>query len=108
MLAYGMEYHGAPIITPHLSPSTTAWSACGHVKTGISLGERAFGCGAEVDRDLNAARNLAAVAGSSPETQNACGGGGSGREHGPVKPTPEKQEPLSRKRAAAVAGNKRL
>ena len=31
-------------------------------------------CGSELDRDLNAALNLARlVAGSSPETQNACG-----------------------------------
>jgi hypothetical protein len=40
-----------------------------------------------LDRDLNAARNLAAlaglmtggVAGSSPETENACGEGSAGR-----------------------------
>jgi transposase len=40
-----------------------------------------------LDRDLNAARNLARlaeiatglVAGSSPETLNACGGGSAGR-----------------------------
>ncbi len=31
-------------------------------------------CGMEIDRDLNAALNLAKVAGSSPETLNACGG----------------------------------
>ncbi|HYY79962.1 MAG TPA: hypothetical protein VFD04_12390 [Actinomycetes bacterium] len=35
-----------------------------------------------IDRDLNAARNLAwlaeRVAGSSPETINACGGGSAG------------------------------
>jgi len=30
-------------------------------------------CGEKVDRDFNAALNLAGLAGSSPDTQNACG-----------------------------------
>ena len=112
MLAYKTQWNGSQlVVAPRFFPSTKTCSACGHVATGMALGERVFGreaCGAEVDRDLNAARNLAAVAGSSPETQDACGGRGSGRENGPVKPTPEKQEPLRRKLAAVAAGNKRL
>ena len=62
-------------------------SGCGTVKAKLSLAERTFrcqACGLVVDRDVNAARNLAAlvdgiqqiehgVAGSGPETwQNAC------------------------------------
>jgi len=78
----------------------------------MPLGERVFrceACGAEIDRDLNAARNLATlVAGSSPETVNACGAEGSGRENSPVKPAAVKQEPSSRKLAASADGNKRL
>ena len=67
--------------------SSKTCSDCGTVKAKLSLAERTFrcqACGLEVDRDVNAARNLAAlvegirqieqvVAGSGPETiQNAC------------------------------------
>jgi hypothetical protein len=54
-----------------------------------------------IDRDLNAARNLAQVAviegrlvaASSAETQNACGGGSAGATgNGGVKLPPVKQE----------------
>jgi transposase len=41
-------------------------------------------CGLVIGRDLNAARNVASLlGGSAPETVNACGGEGSGREHIP-------------------------
>jgi transposase len=68
--------------------SSKTCSGCGTVKAKLSLAERTFrcqACGLVVDRDVNAARNLAAlvdgiqqieqvVAGSGPETlQNACG-----------------------------------
>ena len=67
--------------------SSKTCSGCGTVKAKLSLAERTFccqACGLVVDRDVNAARNLAAlvdgiqqieqvVAGSGPETlQNAC------------------------------------
>jgi transposase len=67
--------------------SSKTCSRCGTVKAKLTLAERTFrcpACGLVVDRDLNAARNLAAlvdgiqqieqvVAGSGPETiQNAC------------------------------------
>jgi hypothetical protein len=47
-----------------------------------------------LDRDLNAARNLAKLAGSSSERQNACGeeSAGLGRM-AQVKLSPLKQEP---------------
>ncbi len=113
MLAYKTQWYGsALIIAPRFCPSTKTCSACGHVKDELPLGEHVFrceACGAEIDRDLNAACNLALlVAGSSSETQNACGAEGSGRENGPAKPAAVKQEPLSRKLAAAAYGNKRL
>jgi putative transposase len=51
------------------------------VKAKLGLDERTYRCecGLEIDRDLNAARNLAAygqriVAGSGPETLNVRGG----------------------------------
>ena len=113
MLKYKTEWYGSRlIVAPRFYPSTKTCSACGHVKTEMPLAERIFqcaACGAEIDRDLNAARNLASlVAGSSPETVNACGAEGSGQENGLVKPAAVKQEPSSRKLAAAAVGNKRL
>jgi len=62
-------------------PSSKTCSACGTVKAKLPLSARLFrcnSCGIRMDRDLNAARNLAAlvnnvVAGSGPETGNARG-----------------------------------
>jgi putative transposase len=67
-------------------PSSKTCSGCGHVKAKLPLSERTYRCercGLVLDRDLNAARNLAAlvhtgaememVAGSGPETRNARG-----------------------------------
>ena len=113
MLEYKTQWYGSRlVVAPRFYPSTKTCSACGHTKAEIALGERVFRCevcGAEIDRDLNAARNLASlVAGSSPETRNACGAEGSGQENGLVKPAAAQQEPSSRKPAAAAAGNERL
>ncbi len=65
-------------------PSKTC-SGCGWVDEELDLGDRMFHCqnpkvlcGLVLDRDLNAAINLAELAGSSPESQNACGGGSAG------------------------------
>jgi len=112
LLEYKTVWYGSRlVVAPPFYPSTKMCSACGHVKDEMPLSERVFrceACGLVLDRDLNAARNLASlVAGSSPETENACGGEGSGRENGPAKPAPVKQEPSSRKLAAAAVGNKR-
>ena len=67
-------------------PSSKTCSDCGHVKAKLPLSAREFHCERcelAIDRDENAARNLAAlvqtgagmevVAGSGPETQNARG-----------------------------------
>jgi putative transposase len=58
-----------------LEPTSQACSACG-VKDGPKpLGIRAWtcaACGAQHDRDANAARNILVAAGLA-ETQNACG-----------------------------------
>ena len=74
-------------------PSSKTCSACGAVRANLHLGERVFRCqqcALELDRDLNAARNLAklvavligsdgerlevpTVAGSGPETPDARG-----------------------------------
>ena len=107
MLAYKTQWYGSGIVVaPRFFPSTKTCSACGHVKDEMPLAERIFrceACGAEIDRDWNAARNLASlVAGSSPETGNACGG--VGKTHGSGL-APTKQESLSRTLAAHAVGN---
>jgi putative transposase len=73
MLEYKTVWYGSrPMIAPRFYPSTKTCSACGQVKAEMPLSERVFrceACGLVLDRDLNAARNLASrVAGSSPET----------------------------------------
>jgi putative transposase len=90
-LAYKTKWYGSRLlVAPRFYPSSKTCSGCGVVKADLPLGVRVFccsACGLVLDRDVNAARNLAGlagsiivgVAGSSPETGNACGGGGAGR-----------------------------
>ncbi len=96
LLGYKAAWRGARLVEadPFYSSSKTC-SACGVVKAKLHLSERVFrcedpACGLVLDRDLNAARNLAElvedldlseidnleasnVAGSGPETQTARG-----------------------------------
>ena len=73
-LQYKSRWYGSKlVVTDRWFPSTKMCSVCGNVKE-ITLSERVYTCevcGAELDRDLNAARNL--VAASSAEKLNACG-----------------------------------
>jgi putative transposase len=78
MLEYKAVWYGSRVVTaPRFYPSSKRCSGCGNVSETLSLSERTYvcgNCGLVLDRDLNAARNLASiVAGSSPETVNACG-----------------------------------
>ncbi|TLX96935.1 MAG: IS200/IS605 family element transposase accessory protein TnpB [Thaumarchaeota archaeon] len=61
-LEYKTKWHGTRlIVAPRNYPSTKMCSGCG-IKNGVSLGERTYhcaGCGLVIDRDLNAAINLA-------------------------------------------------
>lgn len=78
-LEYKTTWYGSRIvIADRFFPSSKMCSRCGSVKAELSLGERVFTCevcGLECDRDLNAALNLQRLAGSSPDTLNACGEG---------------------------------
>ncbi len=84
MLAYKTEWNGGRlIIANRWFPSSKTCSGCGAVKTKLALSERTYictTCGMSLDRDLNAARNLAAlaatVAGSGSETVNGRGADG--------------------------------
>jgi putative transposase len=78
-LAYKTRWYGARlVVADRWYPSSKTCSGCGLVKAKLGLAERTFlceGCGLVIDRDANAARNLAmlAVAASGAETLNACG-----------------------------------
>jgi len=80
-LAYKTVWYGSHLLEAEwFYPSSRTCSRCGVVKESLSLWERVFrcdACGLALDRDENAARNLAAlaaaVAGSGPETLNARG-----------------------------------
>ena len=81
-LTYKASWYGCRLIAAARAyPSTKCCSACGAVKASMRLSERVYQCercGMVLDRDLNAARNLESlasvppVAGSWPETLNAC------------------------------------
>jgi len=56
---------GRLVVADRWYPSSKTCSACGTVKTKLALSERVYdcqSCGLVLDRDLNAARNLAALA----------------------------------------------
>ncbi|WP_207757389.1 zinc ribbon domain-containing protein [Nonomuraea cypriaca] len=87
-LAYKTAWNGGRLVAVgRWFPSSKTCSACGTVKTKLPLRMRTFvceACGLVLDRDRNAALNLASlvkqVAGSGPETLNGCG---ADRETGP-------------------------
>jgi putative transposase len=95
-LGYKQTWHGGQIIiADRWLPSTRTCSRCGLVKQQMGLGERVFccdRCGLTVDRDRNAAANLAAWAERQharvPDRQaggrviNASGGEGAGHRRG--------------------------
>jgi putative transposase len=94
-LEYKAERRGGlVVIADRWFPSSKNCSVCGSVQDNMPLSIRQWicpDCGTTHDRDLNAARNLAAYAASS--AVSACGeeGSDSGRKTG-VKPASTKQE----------------
>jgi putative transposase len=82
-LTYKTAWYGSRLVmADRFYPSTKTCSTCGWVKAKLTLAERTFtceACGLVIDRDLNAARNLAKLidcivaAGSGPEALNARG-----------------------------------
>ncbi len=78
MLEYKAGWYGSRVVVaPRFYPSSKRCSGCENVLDACPLSERNYSCakcGLVMARDLNAARNHASlVAGSSPETVNACG-----------------------------------
>jgi putative transposase len=89
-LAYKTTWHGGQLlVADRWYPSSKTCSGCGAVKTKLPLHARTFtcaSCGLVLDRDFNAATNLAqlVVAGSGPETVNGRGADRKTRPGGPV------------------------
>jgi putative transposase len=116
-LAYKADWYGAALVTaPRFFPSTKTCSRCGNCQE-VALKERTYRCahcGLVLDRDTNAAANLAAwgeaeycSASEVPDpdargrVDKACGGRSAGRHlggGGTAPATPQrgkKQEPVS-------------
>lgn len=78
-LAYKCLWEGKElVVADRFFASSKTCSGCGHKKEKLSLSERIYkcdNCGLEIDRDLNAAKNLANYSPTSKcEGSNACGG----------------------------------
>ncbi len=97
-LLYKAGWYGSRVIlADRWEPSSKRCSGCGWLDDELTLSDRTFccaQCGLVLDRDLNAAINLAKLAGSSSDSQNACGAASAGTKHTPrVKLAARKQEP---------------
>jgi putative transposase len=99
-LSYKAVWYGCQVlVASRWEPTSKTCSRCGWVDEQLTLSDRVFHCrnphcGLVVDRDLNAARNLAKLAGSSSDSQNACGEESAGLGLlAQVKLSPLKQEP---------------
>ena len=77
MLEYKALLNGNTVqVANRWYPSSKKCSSCGSVKAKLDLSERVYhcdSCGVIIDRDLNAARNLAGLAGSAPGRVNERG-----------------------------------
>jgi putative transposase len=88
LLTYKANWYGSQVVVvSRWEPSSKTCSGCGWRDGDLELKDRLFvcqnpqqlDCGLVLDRDLNAAINLAKLAGSSSESLNACGEGSTGR-----------------------------
>src|SRR5262249_51822728 len=97
-LEYKAAWHGCRVIVAsRWEPSSRTCSCCGWADEHLTLSDRTCccqACGLVLDRDLNAARNLAKLAGGSSDSLNACGEGSTGLAlTAQVKLSSVKQEP---------------
>src|SRR5450631_1028381 len=100
MLGYKTTWHGGQlIIASRWFPSSRKCSGCGTVKAKLGLSERTYHCdhcGLDLDRDINAAANLLALAASGAESHNAS--------RGTVRPGPAGHAPVKEEPGTATAG----
>ena len=95
MLAYKTGRYGSALVEADpWYPSSKTCSACSRRKPSLTLADRVFvcdGCGATLDRDLNAAINLARLHGTyhpgerSPAGSGPVAGRGAAQKTSPVK-----------------------
>ncbi|MEV4383716.1 IS607 family element RNA-guided endonuclease TnpB [Streptosporangium sp. NPDC049644] len=113
LLTYKTGWSGGRlVVADRWYPSSKTCSGCGAVKAKLPLSERTYecdGCGLILDRDLNAARNLAAlaadVAQSRGETLNARRGAvgpGTRAGHAPMKREPRQRGTPPRQRGGSL------
>lgn len=81
-LAYKAKWNGVELVkADRYFASSKLCSNCGHKKTELKLSERIYkceSCGIEIDRDLNAAKNLASYGSTEKFSEcKACGEGSS-------------------------------
>jgi putative transposase len=97
-LLYKATWYGSRVVlADQWEPSSKRCSRCGLIDEELTLADRVYHCepcGLVLDRDLNAAINLKQLAGSSSDSQNACGVASAGTRRKPrVKLAAAKQEP---------------
>src|SRR5829696_1421465 len=108
-VTYKTDWYGSRlVVADRFYPSSKTCSVCGWVKAKLTLTERTYTCetcGLQLDRDLNAARNLAKlaqyVAQSGWETLTARG---ADRKTQPAGRVAVKREPSSHKRNGHETG----
>jgi len=107
-LLYKASWYGSRVVlADRWYASSKTCSGCGWVDENLRLSDRTFRCqqcGQTLDRDLNAALNVAKLAGSRSDNANACGASSAGRSRKvPVK-LPAKAGAKSRKKQERNAG----
>ncbi|MGW5666399.1 IS607 family element RNA-guided endonuclease TnpB [Micromonospora sp. NPDC003776] len=108
-LSYKIPWNGGRlVVADRWYPSSKTCSGCGAVKTKLTLSERIYrctACGLTLDRDVNAARNLAALASTVAERRTAGSGPVAGR--GATRKThPGGQEAVKRQPGPALCAGK--
>lgn len=80
MLGYKSRWYGSELVSAdRYCPSSKTCSACGRRKSNLTLADRIFvcdGCGVSIDRDLNAATNLARLGEPRPWGEQGPAGSG--------------------------------
>ncbi|MFI7578310.1 IS607 family element RNA-guided endonuclease TnpB [Micromonospora sp. NPDC049497] len=97
-LAYKTQWNGGRLlVADRWYPSSKTCSGCGAVKAKLALSERKYdcqACGVVLDRDLNAARNLAALAANAATAGSGpVAGRGANRKTPPAGPVAVKRQP---------------
>ncbi|MEV4351145.1 IS607 family element RNA-guided endonuclease TnpB [Actinoplanes sp. NPDC049596] len=108
-LAYKTQWAGGRlVVADRWFPSSKTCSACGAVTTKLTLAERVYicsGCGLVLDRDVNAARNLAALAATcDPAGSGPVAGRGAIQRTRPGGQEAVKRQPGSAASAACQTG----